>query len=184
MLSEFDGDPVPLRGRLLIAPDVHYLERAFDATKYGEMSPAPWLEISIPTMIDSSLAGRRPRDVDLRALRAETPAQRRRGPDSRTQLYRAVLRVLEPHMPSLSSLIVEREVLTPEDLETRGDSAAGTSSMASSALDQTWIARPLLGWAQYRTPIDRLFLASAGAIRAAASPACQVSSPPRPSIGY
>jgi phytoene dehydrogenase-like protein len=50
------SDLVPLAGRLLIAPGLDYLERAFDATKYGAMSERPWLEISIPTIADASLA--------------------------------------------------------------------------------------------------------------------------------
>ena len=51
-----DADPMPLRGRLLIAPGLDYLERAFDAAKYGELSPQPWVEIAIPSVIDQTLA--------------------------------------------------------------------------------------------------------------------------------
>ena len=54
------GDAVPLGGRLLIAPDLDYLERAYDATKYGEISERPWLEISIPTINDPVARAGRP----------------------------------------------------------------------------------------------------------------------------
>ena len=53
------GDTLPLGGRLLIAPDLDYLERAFDATKYGAMSERPWLEMAIPS-IERSRRSRRP----------------------------------------------------------------------------------------------------------------------------
>ena len=75
--------------------------------------------------------------------------------DKKDALYQSVLRVLEPHMPGLRALIVEREVLTPEDLERGWGMTGGHIFHGEPALDQSWIARPLLGWAQYRTPIDR-----------------------------
>ena len=52
--------------------------------------------------------------------------------------------------------------LTPEDLESSWGLSGGHIFHGEPALDQSWIARPLLGWAQYRTPIDGLYLASAG----------------------
>ena len=162
VLSELEGDPVPLRGRLLIAPDVMYLERAYDATKYGEMSQDPWLEVSVPTMTDSSLSG----IGHVMSIYVHfAPRHLRNGTwaEKKEALYRAALRVLAPHMPSLASLIVEREILTPEDLETHWGLSGGHIFHGELALDQTWIGRPLLGWSQDRTPIDRLFLAGAGA---------------------
>jgi phytoene dehydrogenase-like protein len=54
--AALENDVVPLRGRVLIAPDIDYVERAFDAAKYGRLSEHPWLELSVPTMYDPSLA--------------------------------------------------------------------------------------------------------------------------------
>src|SRR6202034_233426 len=54
-LRDFKGT-AELAGRIQIGPGIDYLERAFDASKYGEFSPAPYLDISIPTILDPSLA--------------------------------------------------------------------------------------------------------------------------------
>ena len=163
VFTALHGDPVPHRGRLLIAPDLDYLERAFDATKYGEMSPAPWLEISIPSMIDSSLAdeGRHVMSIYVHFM----PRTLRHGDWDvrRDELFTSAMGVLAAHAPGLSDLIVAREILTPEDLETRWGASGGHIFHGEHALDQSWIARPLLGWARYLTPIDGLFVASAGA---------------------
>ena len=162
VLSELEGDPLPLRGRLLVAPDIAYLERAFDATKYGEISAEPWLEVSVPTMTDSSLADEGPRDVDLRALRAATPP---RAPNGRTRRMRCTNRCCgcsSPTCPACKALIVGREILTPEDLERGWGMSGGHIFHGEPAIDQSWIARPLLGWSQYRTPVTGLYLASAG----------------------
>jgi phytoene dehydrogenase-like protein len=160
-LPALEADPLPLRGRLLIAPDVDYLERAFDAAKYGQLSPEPWLELSIPTTIDSSLA---PDGRHVMSIYAHfAPRHLRNGTwgEHREELFRAVLDVLEAHAPGLASLIEGREILTPEDLERRLGASGGHIFHGESTLDQWWIARPVLGWAEYRTPVHGLFLASA-----------------------
>ena len=67
---------MPLAGRLLIAPGLDYLERAFDATKYGAMSERPWLDISIPTVLDPSLA---PADGHVMSIHAHFAPRHLRG---------------------------------------------------------------------------------------------------------
>src|SRR4029077_5455576 len=47
-----------LSGRIHIGPDIDYLERAFDAAKYGDFSPQPYLDVTVPSLTDSSLAPR------------------------------------------------------------------------------------------------------------------------------
>ena len=158
----FDPDPVPLRGRLVLAPDVDYLERAFDHTKYGEMSEEPWLEVSIPSVLDPSLA---PEGKHVASICAHFAPRHLRGTNwdqSRNALARAVIRVLERHAPGFASLVVGSEVLTPEDIERRWGLSGGHIFHGETSLDQTWIGRPLVGWASYRTPVAGLYLGSAG----------------------
>lgn len=45
-----------LVGRIHVGPEIDYLERAFDDAKYGEYSKAPYLDVTIPTLLDPSLA--------------------------------------------------------------------------------------------------------------------------------
>jgi phytoene dehydrogenase-like protein len=156
------GDPIALRGRLLVAPGVDYLERAFDAAKYGDFSPRPWLEVSIPSAIDSSLA---PEGQHVMSIYVQFAPRQLRNVDwkeRREPLYRAVMETLEPHVPALKSLIVGAEVITPEDLEQIWGLSGGHIFHGEATLDQSWVARPFLGWAQYRTPLEGLYLASAG----------------------
>src|SRR5262249_3654917 len=49
-------DAASLSGRIHIGPDIDYLERAFDAAKYGDYSPHPYMDITIPSLSDPSLA--------------------------------------------------------------------------------------------------------------------------------
>jgi phytoene dehydrogenase-like protein len=162
VLPALDGDPAPLRGRLLVAPDVDHLERAFDAAKYGERSAEPWLDVSVPSVADPSLA---PAGRHVMSIYAQCAPRHLRGiawADAREDLASTILRTLEPHMPGVSSLVMHREIVTPEDLEIGLGCSGGHIFHGEPTLDQSWVARPQLGWAQYRTPIDGLFLASAG----------------------
>jgi phytoene dehydrogenase-like protein len=156
------GDAVPLGGRLLIAPDLDYLERAFDATKYGAISEHPWLEIAIPTALDPSLAPEGGHVMSVVAHFAPRHLRKTTWAVARSALAASVMRVLESHAPGLTSRVVAQEVLTPEDLEQTWGLTGGHIFHGESALDQMWAARPLLGWAGYRTPIRGLYLASAG----------------------
>lgn len=157
------GDTVPLGGRILIAPDLDYLERAYDATKYGAMSERPWLEISIPTVNDPSLAPVGCHVMSIVVHFAPRHLRNTTWTDAREALASSVMRVLEPHMPTISRHIIAREILTPEDFEKQWGVPGGNIFHAECTLDQTWLARPFLGWAEYRTPITGLYLASAGA---------------------
>jgi phytoene dehydrogenase-like protein len=161
-LTALGGDAVPLAGRILIAPDLDYLERAFDATKYGAMSDQPWLEISIPSVKDASLAPEGGHVMSICAHFAPRHLRDTSWTAARERLGEVVLRVLDAHAPSITRHIVAREILTPEDLEQRWGLSGGHIFHGESALDQMWAARPLLGWAEYRTPVKALYLASAG----------------------
>ena len=151
-----------LGGRVHIGPGIDYLERAFDASKYGELSEAPYLDIAFPTLADPSLApsGRHVMSVHVQyapfALRGAAWEDRRDG------LAATVLKTLEEHAPGIASLVEHRQVLTPADLERTYGLTGGHIHHGELALDQVFTMRPTLGWADYGTPIDGLFLCGAG----------------------
>ena len=61
-----------LSGRIHIGPEIDYLERAFDESKYGNFSKQPYLEVAIPSLTDPARARGQACDVDLHAIRALT----------------------------------------------------------------------------------------------------------------
>ena len=126
------------------------------------MSPAPWLEVSIPTIRDTTLA---PAHGHVLSVYVHFAPRHLRGSSWSGQhdaLYRTVMRVLDAHAPGIEKLVVDGEALTPEDLEEVWGFSGGHIFHGEPTLDQSWIARPLLGLAQYRAPIAGLYLASAG----------------------
>jgi phytoene dehydrogenase-like protein len=164
-LPRFNGadSPERLQGRIVIAPGIDYLERGADAAKYRRISTDPYLEATIPSILDPTLApeGRHVMSV----LVQWAPYRLREGTweAEREALGDLVLKTLDTYAPGLSDLIVAREVLTPVDLERDFGLTGGHVLHGEPGLDQWFAWRPLLGYARYRMPIDGLYLCGSGA---------------------
>jgi phytoene dehydrogenase-like protein len=150
-----------LGGRVIVAPGIDYLERAFDASKYGETSPAPYLDVAFPSLHDPSMApaGRHVMSVHVQYapfnLRGDWNVQR----DALSDL---VLRTLEEQAPGLTALVEHRQVFTPLDLQQTFGLTGGHVHHGELALDQLFTMRPTLGWADHSTPISGLFMCGSG----------------------
>jgi phytoene dehydrogenase-like protein len=161
-MPSFGQDTQALSGRIHIGPDVDYLERAFDHAKYGEFSTEPWLDISIPSILDQQLA---PSGAHVMSIYVHYAPYALRGTTwdvSRDRLAAAVIRTLSRHAPGIERLIVAREVLTPVDLEREYGVFGGHIFHGELALDQLFTMRPSLGSGRYRSPLGGLYLCSAG----------------------
>jgi phytoene dehydrogenase-like protein len=152
-----------LRGRLHIGPSLDYLERAFDASKYGEISPEPYLDVAIPTLIDPSLA---PSGKHVLSVSTQfAPYNLARGREweaAKSELLAAVMQTLDCYAPGINTLVEHAQVLTPLDLERVYGLTGGHIFHGEPALDQLFTMRPVLGWARYCTPIPGLFLCGSG----------------------
>jgi phytoene dehydrogenase-like protein len=151
-----------LSGRIHIGPDIDYLERAFDAAKYGEMSPRPYLDLTIPSLTDQTLAPLRAHVMSIHAQFAPYHLKDGDWNTRREELGEIVLDVLSDYAPKIKDLIVGQKVITPLDLEETYGLSGGHIHHGEMAVDQLFAFRPLIGWARYRTPIAGLYLCGAG----------------------
>jgi phytoene dehydrogenase-like protein len=163
-LPTFAGvNAADLKGRVHIGPSIDYLERAFDHSKYGEISQEPIIDFTIPSLADPSLAP--PGHHVLSAYVQFAPYKLAPGKDwmaQREVLGDVVTRTLEEYAPGLNAAIEHRQVVTPHDLERDFALTGGQIFHGEPALDQLFSMRPVLAWAQYRTPIGGLYLCGAG----------------------
>jgi phytoene dehydrogenase-like protein len=165
-LPTFGGvDDERLRGRIVVAPSLDGLERAFDDSKYGRISEHPYLEATIPTLCSPSLASEGKHVIS--ALFQYAP-RRLRDADwdeaARDRVVDMTVRTLEVYAPGIAESIVARHVVTPEDLEREYGLSGGHPMHGEHALDQVFAWRPLLGYARYRLAgIRGLYLCGAGA---------------------
>jgi phytoene dehydrogenase-like protein len=153
---------VALTARIHIGPDIDYIERAFDDSKYGDFSRAPFLAAAIPTLLDPSLG---PSGKHVMSVHVQyAPYRLRNGdwPSQRDALGDAVVKTLSEYAPDLPQRVLARRVITPLDLEETYGRTGGHIHHGELALDQLFTMRPLLGCARYRTPVRGLFLCGSG----------------------
>ncbi|MCZ4281073.1 NAD(P)/FAD-dependent oxidoreductase [Kiloniella laminariae] len=163
-LPEFNGlSQQDLAAKLVIAPSINYIEKAFNHAKYGEFSEHPALEITLPTVVDP--ASSRSNKHVLSIVAQYAPYQLKAGwsEEQRADLGEAVIRTLEAYAPNIRKQIVSQQVLTPSDLEQLFNVTGGHWHHLEIQVDQLLMMRPLHGTAQYETPIGGLFLCGAGA---------------------
>jgi phytoene dehydrogenase-like protein len=159
---DFTGlEAAHLGGRLLIAPSLDYVERAFNPCKYGEYSPAPAIEITLPSITDRTLA---PEGKHvLSAVVQYAPYALKGGWDAaRDDFADKVVETIARYAPGLPRLIVAREMLTPVDIERRFGVSGGHWHHGELAPDQLFMMRPVPGAGQYDTPLPGLYLCGAG----------------------
>jgi phytoene dehydrogenase-like protein len=150
-----------LRGRLLLAPSLAHIEHAYNHAKYGEFSASPTMEITVPSINDATLAptGKHV----LSAIVQYAPYALKQGWDNgRQHFLDTSLDALEALAPGLRRCIVAAEVVTPADMEKQFRSSGGHWHHGDLAFDQILMMRPVPGAAQYRTPLEGLFLCGAG----------------------
>ncbi|HEY8167159.1 MAG TPA: NAD(P)/FAD-dependent oxidoreductase [Candidatus Limnocylindrales bacterium] len=160
------GDPRTLRGRIVVAPGIDAMERAFDAAKYGRPSDTPVVEATIPSLVDASLVTGGPEGGQVMSVIAQyAPVDLREGSwdDQRDAFGDAVMGVLESVAPGIGGLVEARQVLTPRDLEREYGLAGGHPLHAEPTLDSFFLWRPLFGHARYRLPVEGLYLCGSSA---------------------
>ena len=151
-----------LTGRIHIGPEIDYLERAFDESKYGNFSRQPYLETTFPSVTDPSLA---PAGKHVMSIYVQYAPYKLKSGDwesQRVALGDAVVKTLSQYAPNLPELILRHQIITPQDLEDTYGLTGGHIFHGELALDQFFTMRPLLDWARYRTPITNLYLCGSG----------------------
>jgi phytoene dehydrogenase-like protein len=156
-----NGDSNALRGRIHIGNEIDYIERAFDESKYGNFSRQPYLEATIPTLADPSLA---PEGKHVMSVYMQYAPYKLKGDweQQRKALGQTVVQTLAQYAPNLPELILTHQIITPQDLEEKYGLTGGQIFHGELSLDQFFTMRPLLDWARYRTPIENLYLCGSG----------------------
>ncbi len=158
------GVPGPQhKATMHICPSVDYVERAWDDAKYGRPSTAPLLELTIPTIYDPTLAppGRHVMGIFLQY--APYTLSHGTWDELREPFADRVIDLIADYAPNIRDIILERQVLTPLDLERRFGITGGNIFHGEMSLDQMFVMRPAAGWARYRTPVRGLYLCGSGA---------------------
>ena len=148
--------------RIVIAPDEHYVERAFNPAKYGEYSPRPVVEMTFPSFRDDALA---PTGKHVMSAVVQYAPYALKGgwkEDAKSAFKRTVIETIAKYAPDIEQRITASELLTPADIEDEFHITGGHWHHGELTLDQFLFVRPVSGAAQYRMPVDGVYLCGAG----------------------
>ncbi len=161
-LPEFTSKPGTgdwLNGTIHICPDMQYIEDAYADSVSGRPSKQPIIEMTIPSKLDNTLAPRGKYVINL--FTQYGPYNLREGLDWETErepYANRIIDILCDYAPNLKNSILHRQILTPVDLERDYHITGGSLFHGRMTLDQMFHMRPVPGYANYRTPLQDLYL--------------------------
>ncbi len=138
-------------GTVVLAPSIKYLEKAYDATKYGEISEKPYLEVTTSG-----------NTVSIHFQFAPYSLKQGTWNEKREYVADLATKTLAEYFPALNSSLVTRHIITPKDLEDSYGLTEGDLNHGQLMLDQFLFMRPIPGWSNHKTPIDNLYLCGSG----------------------
>jgi len=138
-------------GTVVLAPSIKYLERAYDAAKYGEISEKPYLEVTTAGNVVSIHFQFAPYALKNGDWKVESGKVEKLAIDTLSEYFR-----------NLKSSIINRKTITPKDLEETYGLTEGDLNHGQLMLDQFLFMRPIPGWSNHKTPIDGLYLCGSG----------------------
>jgi phytoene dehydrogenase-like protein len=146
-----DGNHGIPNGTVVLAPSIKYLERAYDAAKYGEISEKPYLEVTTAGNV-----------VSIHFQYAPYALKNRSWSMENGTVEKLAIDTLGEYFPNLKSSIVNTKTITPKDLEDIYGLTEGDLNHGQLILDQFLFMRPIPGWSNHKTPIDNLYLCGSG----------------------
>jgi phytoene dehydrogenase-like protein len=151
-------------GTVHLCPDQDFIEHAYDDAKYGGFSREPVVECTIPSSLDSTVA---PPGKHLMSMFTQySPYRLKAGPWTdalRNEYADRCFDVVERYAPGFKASVIDRQILTPVDLEATFGLTGGSIFQGAMPLHQLFAFRPVPGYAGYATPIGGLFLCGAAA---------------------
>ena len=175
-LDSLPDFPAAPKGAAFLAGDLHAseslleLERAYDDWKEGRWSSEPYFDMLIPSLIDPTMAptGKHMMTLFIQyapyALERDGVASAENWDDAaRDDLRDAVFDKIEGVSPGFRERVLHAEVRTPRDLERELGLTEGNIFQGELTFDQLLFNRPVPGWAQYRSPVEGLYLVGSSA---------------------
>ncbi len=159
-LRSWSGYPAAahLGGAISISPSIDYLEHAYDDAKYGRFSRRPYMDIVIPSLIDPSMAPPGKHVMSIFVQYAPYHLAEGTWEDQREAFGDVVIDTLAEYVPNLKDILLHRYVLSPWDMEQTYGLTEGNIFHGDLSLEQLFFLRPAAGWAEYRTPIENLYM--------------------------
>jgi phytoene dehydrogenase-like protein len=151
------------RGTMHVGPSFDYMEHAYDDAKYGRPSASPLLECTMASAVDPIIAPAGKHLMSMFVQYAPTHLREGNWDDLKDKFADRCFEVMDDYAPNFSRSVIDRQVLSPLDLERRFNLTGGNIFHGAMTLGNLFFLRPAAGYANYRTPIKGLYLCGAAA---------------------
>jgi len=157
--------PALPEGSPLYLADMHFtdsmerMERAYDDWKDGTWSKDPYIDMTIPTTSDPTMA---PPGKHFMSCFVQYCPRQINGRDwtqeDKDGFQKSVFDQISNYSPDFKDLVLHAEVRTPQDIENEIGITEGNIFHGELTMDQLMFNRPIPGYAQYRGPIQGLYM--------------------------
>jgi phytoene dehydrogenase-like protein len=151
-------------GTMHFCPDQDFIERGYDDAKYGIPSRDPIVELCLPSALDKTVA---PEGKHLGSMFVQyAPYKLKEGTwdDARKNAFAdRCFDIIEQYAPGFKASVIDRQIVSPLDLEKTFGLTGGSIFQGAMHLNQLFLFRPVVGFANYRTPIKNLYLCGSAA---------------------
>ncbi len=144
---------------IILAPSLAYMDRAYLDARENGIARKPIVEMVIPSTLDDSLA---PKGAHVASLFCQHFAPDVDWEGRKQEAIERIFDVVEESAPGFRQSVIAHSALSPADLEREFGLTGGDIFHGQLSLDQLWSARPLLGYADYRSPVKGLYLCGSG----------------------
>jgi phytoene dehydrogenase-like protein len=148
---------------IIIAPTLSYMEQAYFDARSGGWSRKPIVEVVIPSTLDDSLA---PPGQHVASLFCQHVAPQLPNGESwdahRETVADLMIDTVNNYAPNFKAAVLGRQIKSPLDLERTFGLVGGDIFHGALTLDQMFSARPMLGYGNYRGPLQGLYMCGAG----------------------
>jgi len=159
-------EPGPHHGSgIIMAPSLDYMDRAYLDARAEGIARRPIVEMVIPSTLDPTLIDPAlvPKGAHVASLFCQHFDPAADWKSRKSEAVERIFDIVESHAPGFKASVVGHSALSPADLEREFGLVGGDIFHGQLSLDQLWSARPILGHADYRTPIRGLYLCGSGA---------------------
>lgn len=152
----------PQRSLFTLIPTLAEAEDNYNASQRGEIPERLWVDCVLASNVDDSLAPAGKHMLTCFVQYLPYKLRNNSWEDQRETLGNRVTELIGRFAPNVPGSVIARRVYTPLDLEQTFGITEGNIFHGDISLQQMFFMRPLPEWAQYKTPIENLYLCGAG----------------------
>lgn len=150
------------RGTIHIGSTIEHIERAWDDARWGRPSQRPIIEMTLPSVLDTTLAPPGHHIAQLFVQYAPYKLADGLHWDAiREEFTDRCIAEITQLAPNFARSVLHRQILSPLDLERRFAITGGNIFHGAMSLHQLFSLRPVPGWSDYRTPLPGLYMCGA-----------------------